>query len=146
MPFDPSGNFTRVMNWQQDRDNGIRILADRHDAEDDNFAAAFNQVFLRGGIVPMTGDLNMGGFNINTIKAGSAAAPSLTWELDPDTGFFQLNPAAIGFSVNGQHRVTLAGDGVTTHSGNVAIRNVAPAVTFNSPDGVTPYGYVLHDS
>src|SRR6188768_2712868 len=113
MPFDPSGNFTRVMNWQQDRDNGIRILADRHDAEDDNFAAAFNQVFLRGGIVPMTGDLNMGGYNINTIKAGSAAAPSLTWELDPDTGLYQPDPSSLAFSSNGVQTVKFGPAGLT---------------------------------
>jgi hypothetical protein len=101
MPFDPTGNFTRVHNWQQDRDNGIRILADRHDEEDDNFAQAFNQVFLRNGLIPMTNDLNMGGHAIHSIKAGSVASPSLTWEMAPNTGFFQPSDDAIAFSSKG---------------------------------------------
>lgn len=102
--FDPSGNFTRAHNWQADRDAGIRILADRHDAEDNNFAAAFNQTFLRNGVVPMSGDLNMGGKKINTIAAGTVLLPGLSFELNIATGLYQLNPNHIGFSVGGAEK------------------------------------------
>jgi len=101
MPFDVAGNFSRLHNWQDDRDAGIRILADRHDAEDDNFALGFNQTFLRTGAAPMTGDLNMNGNGIHTIEAGSAAVPGLTFELDVDTGLFQPAPDQLGVSVSG---------------------------------------------
>ena len=47
MPFDASGNFTRVMNWTNDYENGIEIVCDRHDSEDDNFAAVNNTVSTR---------------------------------------------------------------------------------------------------
>ena len=86
MPFDPSGNFSRVHSWQQDRDNGIRILADRHDEEDDNFGNAFNLTFLRTGTVPMTGNLVMGGNGIKLVDAGTEAAPGLSFELSNQTG------------------------------------------------------------
>lgn len=60
MPFDAQGNFTRVMNWQDDAANDISILASRHDAEDDNFAAGFNDTVCRDGRATMTGNLKMG--------------------------------------------------------------------------------------
>jgi hypothetical protein len=64
MPFDVAGNFTRSYNFQQDRDNGIKILAARVDGEFDNFATGMNAVFFRDGRVPMQADLRM---NINRI-------------------------------------------------------------------------------
>lgn len=126
MPFDGSGTFTRVHRWQDDRDNGIRILADRHDAEDDNFATAFNQTFLRTGIVPMTGNLSMNGNNIVGIKGGTAASPSLRWELDPMTGFYQPAPQQLAISINGIQRMlwTATGgnfDGNIITTGNVTV-------------------------
>lgn len=126
MPFDGSGTFTRVHRWQDDRDNGIRILADRHDAEDDNFATAFNQTFLRTGIVPMTGNLSMNGNSIVGIKGGTAASPSLRWELDPMTGFYQPAPQQLAIAINGVQRMlwTATGgnfDGNVTTTGNVTV-------------------------
>jgi hypothetical protein len=132
MPFDAGGNFTRVRNWKQDRDNGIRILADRHDEEDDNFAGGFNLAFLRTGTVPMTGNLTMGGNNIKNIKAGGAASPSLTFELSNTTGFFQVNPNAIGVSAGGVKVLEFNTAGVTL-DGNLTLNGaigVSGAVTF----------------
>jgi hypothetical protein len=104
MPFDGSGNFTRVHKWTDDRDNNIKILADRHDAEDDNFASAFNLAFMRTGIVPMTGNLNMGSNNINAINAGTVTVPSVVFSLSNLTGFYQPNSNALGFTINGTER------------------------------------------
>jgi hypothetical protein len=120
MPYDPSGNFSRLHSWQADRDAGIRILADRHDEEDDNFASAFNIAFLRTGTVPMTGDLTMSGNAIRTVGAGSAANPSLTFELSPRTGLYQVNPTTIGFSSNGVDIFDVNGTGVNVNGGITA--------------------------
>jgi hypothetical protein len=106
MPFDTSGNFTRVMNWEQDRDNGILIMADRHDSEDDNFASALNQAFLRTGSVPMGGDLAMGGNGIHAMGAGSATLPSLTWQQNHSTGFYAVDANTLGFASNGVEMFT----------------------------------------
>lgn len=38
MAWNGSGVFNRIHNWVTDRDAAIKILASRHDAEDDNFA------------------------------------------------------------------------------------------------------------
>lgn len=73
MPYDSQGNFTRVMNWQDDAANGVAIVASRHDDEDDNFAQGFNEVVCRDGRAPMTGALKMGGFKITGMANGTTA-------------------------------------------------------------------------
>ena len=126
MPFDPSGNFSRVHSWQQDRDNGIRILADRHDEEDDNFGNAFNLTFLRTGTVPMTGNLVMGGNGIKLVDAGTEAAPGLSFELSNQTGIWQPNPTTLAFSSNGVKKFEVNGTGIgifgtTAFGGDVGV-------------------------
>jgi len=74
MPFDSEGVFSRIHNWEDDRINDIDIASDRHDEEDDNFAAGLSQCLPKSGIVPMTGNLNMGGFQIKNI--GNATSSS----------------------------------------------------------------------
>lgn len=72
MPYDSNGNFTRVHNWEEDRQNDIDIVSDRHDEEDDNFADGLSDCFLRDGRATMTGDLKMGSYQIKNLAAGSA--------------------------------------------------------------------------
>lgn len=64
MPFDSLGKFTRIHNWEQDRIDDIDIVTDHHDEEDDNFAQAFNECFLRNGSVAMKGNFDAGGFKV----------------------------------------------------------------------------------
>lgn len=71
MPFDSEGNFTRVHNWEEDRQNDIDIVSDRHDEEDDNFANGFNDCMLRDGRCTMTGDLDMGNFKVKRVANGT---------------------------------------------------------------------------
>lgn len=72
MPFDSQGNFTRIHNWEDDRQNDIEIVSSRHDEEDDNFAAGLSQCMLRDGNAPMQNNLNMGNFQINHVANGTA--------------------------------------------------------------------------
>jgi len=67
MPFDSEGNFTRKHNWEQDRINEIEIMSDRHDEEDDNFAAGLSVCVVKDGRSVMTGDLKMGGYQIKNV-------------------------------------------------------------------------------
>lgn len=71
MPFDSLGNFTRVHNWEDDRQNDIDIVSDRHDEEDDNFADGLNDCMLRDGRSAMTGDLKMNNFQIKNVANGT---------------------------------------------------------------------------
>lgn len=73
MPF-LAGVFSRLYSWQDDRDDGIDILADRHDAEDDNFAAGLNLAWLRDGTALPTQNIPMGGKRL--IGLGAAVDPS----------------------------------------------------------------------
>lgn len=101
MPFDGSGNFSRLYSWQSDRDNGIRILASKMDGEFDNFSAGMNVVFFRNGLVPMSGNLNMGQNYLTGLGAGSLNALSARFSDDPNTGFF----------LDGYGRMALVGAG-----------------------------------
>lgn len=101
MPFDGSGNFSRLYSWQSDRDNGIRILASKMDGEFDNFSAGMNVVFFRNGLVPMSGNLNMGQNYLTGLGAGSLNALSSRFSDDPNTGYF----------LDGYGRMALVGAG-----------------------------------
>lgn len=70
MPFDSEGVFARIHNWEDDRINDIDIASDRHDEEDDNFASGLSQCLLKSGLVPMSGSLNMGGFQVKNVSDG----------------------------------------------------------------------------
>lgn len=78
MPFDPQGNFTRVMNWQDDAANSIPIVASRHDDEDDNFAQGLSNTLCRDGRAAMTGNLKMGSFKITGLGNGTANNDAVT--------------------------------------------------------------------
>lgn len=73
MPYDSEGNFTRVHNWEQDRQNDIDIMSDRMDEEFDNYANGLNDVMLRDGRCVMTGNLKMGNYQIKQLADGTNA-------------------------------------------------------------------------
>lgn len=70
MPFDSEGNFTRVHDWEQDRIDDISIDSYRMDEEFNNYADGLGETLLRDGRVPMTGNLNVGGFGVKNIVEG----------------------------------------------------------------------------
>ena len=72
MAWNGSGVFSRIHNWSADALAGIKILASRHDAEDDNFATAINNCLTKDGQNSATDDLPMGG-NKHT-DVGNASA------------------------------------------------------------------------
>lgn len=83
MPFTTTGIFERSHNWEEDRLNGIEIVTDHHDEEDDNFAEGLSQTFLRDGRTPMEGHINMGGFKItNCAPATNATDVATKADLD----------------------------------------------------------------
>lgn len=72
MSYDSQGNFTRLHNWEQDRQNDIEIMSDRHDEEDDNFAEGLNECLLRDGRVALSGNLNVGNYQIQNVAQATA--------------------------------------------------------------------------
>lgn len=72
MPFNGSGVFARVHNWQTDAAAGIDIDAARTDAEDDGFASGLSNVICKDGQTIAAANLPMGGFNHTGVANGSA--------------------------------------------------------------------------
>jgi hypothetical protein len=126
MPYDGSGNFSRVHNWTDDKTNGIKIVASRHDEEDNGFATAFNQVMMRSGVTPFTGNANLGTNSLIGIGSGMAGAPSMRFGADPTTGIYMPAYGQVGLTAQGVERfqVNSAGAAVTgtlTVSGNTTL-------------------------
>ena len=80
MPFDSEGNFTRVHNWDEDRQNDIDIASDRMDEEFDNYADGLNDCMLRDGRAIMRGDLVMGNFQIKKVAKGTVGSDAVNKE------------------------------------------------------------------
>ena len=148
MPFDGSGNYSRVYDWTDDRDNGIKIQAARMDGEFDDIAAAFNVVFFRNGLVPMTGDLAMGANDIKGIASGTASAPSVQFSVDPNTGMYLEADTVLGFSANGTKRFTVettgaSVTGVLNVSGAAVVAGALSAPTLATTGNVTVGNNIL---
>lgn len=80
MPFSGSGTFSRVYNWQDDKNAAIPITASRMDTEDDGFAAGLSNCITRDGQSPATANLPMGGYKLTGMAAGSTAGDSVRYE------------------------------------------------------------------
>jgi hypothetical protein len=72
MPYDGNGNFVRVHNWQEDADNAIDIVPDRHDEEDNGFADGLSNVITKDGQTTPTANIPMGGFRHTGVGDASA--------------------------------------------------------------------------
>lgn len=78
MPFNGSGTFVRVHDWSADRDAGLKINADRMDAEDDGFATGLSNCLTKDGQTTATGDLPMGTNKITGLGDPTAAQDAAT--------------------------------------------------------------------
>lgn len=72
MPYNGSGTFLRVRNWMQDAAANIRIRADRHDSEDDNFAQGLSQCITKDGQTTITANLPMANYRHTNVGAAQA--------------------------------------------------------------------------
>ena len=91
MPFNASGVFQRLFNWCNDRDAGIKILAERLDQETDGIVAGIND--LVQGNVALKGP-------VKTVF-GTAANPAYTFADETNDGLFRKTDASIGVSIAG---------------------------------------------
>jgi len=140
MPFDGSGNFSRLYSWQSDRDNGIRILASKMDGEFDNFAGAMNAVFFRNGLIPMSGNINMGQNSITGLAAGSVGAVPLRFADDPSAGMYLEGIGRLGFAAGGGKALEINNNNVTAVK---SLRAQSQQITGTSFDGWTGSGMEL---
>lgn len=72
MPYNGTGTFVRVYNWQTDKANGVKIRADRMDGEDDGFATGLSTAITKDGQTTITANLPMSGFKHTGVGLASA--------------------------------------------------------------------------
>lgn len=127
MPFNASGFFQRLFNWRNDRDAGIKILAERMDQEMDGIVAGINDIV----------SLNVDWKGPMTGVFGTAAAPAYSFQEDPDTGIYRVSSDVLGFSVGGALKLRVSASDVTFdghaiwHAGNL---DQAPFLRSNAAD------------
>jgi hypothetical protein len=73
VPFNGAGMFVRLRNWVEDATAGVKIRADYHDIEDDNFAGGISQCIARDGQSTV----------LNNIPMNSKRMVSLSDPVDP---------------------------------------------------------------
>lgn len=78
MPFDGSGNFTRIHNWVDDATAKIKIRADRHDENDDDIAQGLSTCILKDGRTQITADIPWNGFKITALADPTEAQDAAT--------------------------------------------------------------------
>lgn len=67
-----NSEFTGTEVWQDDLETNVKIIAFRHDIHDQDIADGIAQCLPKTGNEPMLGDMQMGGFKILALGAGSA--------------------------------------------------------------------------
>lgn len=84
MPWS-GGAFTRTNGvntgatlWAQDRDDGTKILATRHDTNDQDMANGINSTLEKSGSNAATGNLNIGSNRLTAVADGTAKTDAAT--------------------------------------------------------------------
>jgi hypothetical protein len=129
MPYDSQGNFTRVMNWTSDYQNGIEIVCDRHDDEDNNFALGLNMALCRDGRAVMSGNLKMGSNKITGLANGETANDAVN--MSQIAGFVSEEDLEDYVSIAGDETIT----GDKTFTGDVTVPT--PTVSDNTQKPAT---------
>lgn len=128
MPYDNDGTFSRVRNWQQDQQNGVKIIASRMDQEFDNYKGGLDLAFLRDGRVPLSGNLNFAGFAMfgassisltNSVDIEALTATSTRLKSDDPNSLISFIFGGIAFNIG----TILGTNGVSTN-GNFAAVNI----------------------
>jgi len=142
MAFNGSGVFLRVRNWVNDAASGIKIRADRHDSEDDNFANGLSQCITKDGQTTITANLPMASFRHTSVGAATASTHYARAD-QVINGSLHWNDAggtADAITVNYPIPLTALADGQIAYfraSGSNTVTNP----TF-APDGLTAYAIV----
>jgi hypothetical protein len=76
MAFNGSGVFARLYNWVQDRDNSIKILAQKMDDETDGIATGLSTCITKDGQTTITANIPMATYKFTGLGAGSALTDS----------------------------------------------------------------------
>ena len=132
MPYDGSGNFTIINNFEEDRINGVSIDSLKMDNNFDDIANGLSNVMLRSGSVVMTGILNMGDHKITNLVSGTSAKDAVNKE-QMDTALSAKQATITGAAS------TITGDNL---SRNCAVVSSSRGKVTSSSTTSTEIGYV----
>lgn len=88
MPRNGSGQYDLPYDWNDDKDNGIKVLASRMQAQDQDIANALTGSLAADGQTPLTGDLDCNNNKLVDLADGSDAGDSVNVS-QVQTGEFQ---------------------------------------------------------
>ncbi|WP_224055218.1 hypothetical protein [Vibrio penaeicida] len=125
MPFNASGFFQRLFSWRDDRDAGVKILAERMDQEMDGIVAGINDIV--SGNVDWKGSM--------TGVFGTSAAPAYSFQEDSDTGIYRESTNTLGFSLGGVSVALLDENGFTVNGAVDATKFNAGGTEYNTTAG-----------
>ena len=152
MAYNSSGVFSRLFDWTDDRDNGIKIRADRFDQELDGFATALTTSLLKDGtqtataIIPFAVGLSIidnqsaifGTNSDYTLQYDEATRDALILASNVEGAAFKLTLAADqGDDASDEWQVGISTGGVLS-IGN----DIASAQTYVSQLTLTPHATV----
>lgn len=136
MPYDGSGNFTIINNFEEDRINGVSIDSLKMDNNFNDIANGLSNVMLRSGSVVMTGILNMGDHKITNLVAGTSSKDAVNkGQMDTALSAKQATVTG-GASTITSSNLTANRALVSSSSGKVAVSAVT-ATELGYLDGVT---------
>ena len=114
MPFDGFGNFLRLYSWVVDATNSVKIRADRHDDEDNNFTAGLSNCITKDGQTSVTQNIPL-----NSRRLISVADP--------------VNAQDAATKAYADTKMPL--DGSAPITGDVIIKNADPSITLDGMAG-----------
>lgn len=137
MPFNGSGTFTRLRNWVNDAAAGIRIRADYHDSEDDNFANGLSQCITKDGQTTITANLPMSTYRHTGVGAATARTDYARYDQvqDGKTNWADAGGTADAITAVYNPPLTTLVDGQLCNV-RAASANATTTPTF-APDGLT---------
>jgi hypothetical protein len=106
MPYNGSGGFTRLMNWSNDALAGIKIKADRHDQEDDNFASGLTNAITKDGQTQPTANIPMNGNRITNLGTPTVDTDAVTKAYADTPKPFTTGATISGADINGRLNFT----------------------------------------